>query len=245
MQVGDDRVPRPKLIRNIFGGSLGGPILKDRFFFFYSYEGRRDAAEQSVIRFVPTATLRQGNVLQGISSRHNHCWRADHVGRPPTSLRIILHRRRQSSGLQYFRRRRFPTTSSIGDGLNRAGFRFNAPISNEFETHTARLDFTFTDRQTFSSRGNYQDDSTVARRAFLRRLLRLSGNPRGFVVGHTWTVTNNLVNNARVGLTRLALSQQGDSVTTRFRSEMFTPFLFPWTFNAPHRYGTSVTMFPG
>ncbi|MBA3242175.1 MAG: carboxypeptidase regulatory-like domain-containing protein, partial [Acidobacteria bacterium] len=45
---GEPLAKRPKLLRNIFGGSLGGPIVRDRLFFFYSYEGRRDAAEQSV-----------------------------------------------------------------------------------------------------------------------------------------------------------------------------------------------------
>src|SRR5205823_7574872 len=37
-------IPRPALIRNTFGPSIGGPIIKDKFFFFYSYEGRRDAS---------------------------------------------------------------------------------------------------------------------------------------------------------------------------------------------------------
>ena len=31
-------IPRPKLLRNVFGGSLEGPIVKDRFFFFFNYE---------------------------------------------------------------------------------------------------------------------------------------------------------------------------------------------------------------
>ena len=31
-------IERPALIRNTFGGAIGGPIVKDRFFFFYSYE---------------------------------------------------------------------------------------------------------------------------------------------------------------------------------------------------------------
>src|SRR5262249_45968103 len=32
-------LPRPLLIRNVFGGAIGGPIKKDKLFFFYSYEG--------------------------------------------------------------------------------------------------------------------------------------------------------------------------------------------------------------
>src|SRR5437016_1974781 len=35
-------VPRQKLIRNVFGASFGGPIKKNRLFFFTNYEGRRD-----------------------------------------------------------------------------------------------------------------------------------------------------------------------------------------------------------
>src|SRR5258708_37804159 len=37
----------PKLIRNIFGASAGGPIKKDRLFFFANYEGYRQAGEDS------------------------------------------------------------------------------------------------------------------------------------------------------------------------------------------------------
>ena len=34
--------PRPTLSRNQFGGTLGGPIIKDRLFFFGSYQGTRE-----------------------------------------------------------------------------------------------------------------------------------------------------------------------------------------------------------
>src|SRR5882757_2249393 len=53
-------VARPPLVRHTFGGGIGGPIVKDKVFFFYSYEGRRDAAATPETRVVPLPNLGQG-----------------------------------------------------------------------------------------------------------------------------------------------------------------------------------------
>ena len=48
------------ILRNTFGGTFGGPLKKDRLFFFVAYEGQRTADTQQVTREVPTQSLREG-----------------------------------------------------------------------------------------------------------------------------------------------------------------------------------------
>src|SRR5687767_1705539 len=55
-------VPRPALTRNQFGGSIGGPIMKDALFFFFDYEGRRDAQQVTNLRTVPLPHVREGRI---------------------------------------------------------------------------------------------------------------------------------------------------------------------------------------
>src|SRR6266478_6400683 len=50
----------PKLIRNTFGASVGGPIQKDRSFFFGNYEGTRRREATSAVRNIPTPSFLDG-----------------------------------------------------------------------------------------------------------------------------------------------------------------------------------------
>src|SRR6201999_1693829 len=55
-------LPVPKLIRNQFGADIGGPIQKDKLFFFFNYEGGRKAPEDVVEHVVPLDSFRNGSV---------------------------------------------------------------------------------------------------------------------------------------------------------------------------------------
>src|SRR5437016_6463216 len=51
---------KPEFKRNQFGGSLGGPIVRDKTFFFTSYEGTRERKAETLVLTVPTARGRAG-----------------------------------------------------------------------------------------------------------------------------------------------------------------------------------------
>jgi hypothetical protein len=204
-------IPRPALIRNVFGGSVGGPIKKDRAFFFYTFEGRRDASQSTVVRPVPLASLGRGEVRflntgGGITTLTpadiNNLFPS--VGVNPVGLSYLAEAARK-----------YPANDDTdGDGLNTSGFRFNAPTPLNFNTHVARADFNLTQdgRHLLSLRGNYQSDVVTGVSQFPDTpASRLWSHPIGFAAGHTWSISSNRVNTFRYGLTRAAFSNQGDS----------------------------------
>ena len=60
---------KPEFRRNQFGGVLGGPLRRDRTFFFVDYQGQRQSIARTVISTVPTVLQRQGIFTESIGGR--------------------------------------------------------------------------------------------------------------------------------------------------------------------------------
>ena len=60
---------KPEYRRNQYGGMLGGPLVKDRTFFFVDYQGQRQTIGRTVISTVPTLLQRQGIFTEAIGGR--------------------------------------------------------------------------------------------------------------------------------------------------------------------------------
>ncbi len=153
-----DGVERTKLIRNVFGVSVGGPIIKNRLFFFGNYEGRRDASEANVVRTVPTASFRAGTVT--------YLQKGGGIGQAtPADLKSVdpLGLGVNPAVLAVLNQYPLPNDSSVGDGFNTAGFRFKAGVPLTWNTYIAKLDYQVdrSGKNTLSLRGNLQNDDYV------------------------------------------------------------------------------------
>ena len=59
---------KPTLRQNQFGGTIGGPVIKNKTFFFFSYQGTRIRRGKSFLSTVPSQRVRDGDVsLEGLN----------------------------------------------------------------------------------------------------------------------------------------------------------------------------------
>src|SRR5215217_2103078 len=224
-KVGDERAPRPPLLRNFFGGSVGGPIKHDRAFVFFAYEGLREATSTGGLQVVPLPHVGQGIIRYRTANGTSdpscppgtpsgfRCLNVNQINQAYIAANGI------SPGvnpvaLDFLRdktQRYVANDTTVGDGINTGGFRFNAPTPTTFDTYVLKLDFNLTDRQTLFVRGNYQNDNIGQLPAFPDTPApSIWYHPKGFAVGHSWTMSNTTVNRFTYGLTRAAFTRQGD-----------------------------------
>jgi hypothetical protein len=192
------RVPRPKFIQNTLGGSLGGPVRKDRTFVFGNYQARRTRQEIVRNRTVLTPTAKSG-VFR---------WT------PPGSSTVqsfdILRNDPRGRGLDRLVAEELkllpdPNNTDVGDGLNTAGFRFNNPNNSYEDQFTIRADHNLTSAQRLFYRHSWQRNNFID--SLNNADARYPGQPHGTQGGHRWglsagwdwSVTPRTVNEFRFG----------------------------------------------
>lgn len=224
----------PKLIRNIFGASLGGPILKDRLFFFVNFEGYRQREENSVLRIVPSDSMRDGIIMyqcadptqcpggtvQGLSASHSVP--AGFEGLTPAQIAGMdpNHIGLNSVVMPYLQGFPHGNDVSAGDGVNYVGFRFKGGVPTNNNWYIARADYKInaTGTHTIFWRGALRND-TQSEPPYLPGTAPLRTNTdlsRGYTIGYTATLRPTLLNNFRYGYTRQSFGISGNNDSQPF-----------------------------
>lgn len=217
-QLGQGLPNKPlKLIRNVFGAAIGGPAVKDRFFYFFNYEGRRD--DQGFVSngdTVPTAAYKAGYISYHCVATSSGCPQSGVFQLTPANLAQMDPQGIGPNAAVQKLFNQYPTMTDphlSGDGVNTGGFSFSYVAKRRYDTYISRLDWKVTSngKHTLFWRGNIQDDYEPNGPQFPGQpasTTLYTGN-KGFAVGYTYLVSSDLVNNLAFGLTRQAYSTSG------------------------------------
>ena len=176
-----------QLIRNTFGASIGGPIKKDRAFFFATYEGQRTRETDQTTRTIPSDNMRNGimsyrcDVSDPLCSTSNPqvsslsdgtlimtLTPSQFASMDPNAAGNGQCPWADSSGfcgvdpnaLAIFQQYPHPNTDAAGDGLDYRGYTFAGLHPKKLDTYIVKLDFNLDPqgKNTVFIRGNLQND---------------------------------------------------------------------------------------
>ena len=220
IQSGLPNVPG-QLIRNTFGATFGGPIVKNKIFFFLAYEGQRTRENAQITRVVPSDDLRQGIISydctgdpkcpaggvesltkQDLAKTDPKCTGNGTCPLGPGANPAVM---------SLFQQYPHPNSTAVGDGLNFQGFTFPASTPGMLNTYVAKFDFNISQNHHVFIRGGLVDDNNGAGPQFPGQPQSsvTVNNSKGLITGYTATLRPNLINNFHYGYIRQGIGSIG------------------------------------
>jgi Carboxypeptidase regulatory-like domain len=171
------------LLRNTFGANIGGPIIKDKVFFFVAFEGQRKREDLQVTRVVPSAAMQAGSISYfctqdpscpqsgietlapaDIASMDPNCSGNGTCPLGPGPNPLLANIGGANPGALF---PQYPqsNTNTVGDGLNYVGYTFPSPLPASQNAYVAKLDYLLTrdGKHRLFIRGIMNNDRTAER----------------------------------------------------------------------------------
>ncbi len=145
--------PKPDFNQNQFGGTLGGPVFKDKTFFFFDYQGHREEQGQTFLSTVPSELMRQGNFSELTRPIY------DPVTGQPFQGNIIPSNRWDSASTNILNELYPPpnTTGSLGtSGQQVNNYLINPVKERQDNQFDLKVDHNLTANNRFFSRYSYE-----------------------------------------------------------------------------------------
>lgn len=147
----------PSFKRNQFGATLGGPIIKNKTFFFYSYEGLRLSQAVTALTIVPTVAMKSGDFSGLLPGRIIR----DPLTNQPFPGNIIPRDRFSAVGvdlLKFYPDPTYPTTPGMQPINN---YLFNVPRPERYNQHSVKVDHQFSSKDSAYVTANYYKNTSV------------------------------------------------------------------------------------
>jgi len=206
-------IGKPKLIMNNFGGYAGGPIFRDKTFFFGSYEGLRLPLQTPLVTSVPTVAMRSGDLCNYLTDAYGAGKAIYNYNGTQIPCGAVPISPVSANILQYL----MPTPNTGGPDsfANNYSENLATPISsNQFDT---RIDENLSSRQSIFGRITYKKRSvTTAPDPYHPFFWEVGGSPStgpfsqpeddtALTLAHNFTITPSVLNELRGGFSRYHL----------------------------------------
>jgi hypothetical protein len=211
-----NQVARPNMHRNVDGGYVGGPIIKDKFFFFGSYQAQRvsDQLLASSIVAVPPGLTDSNRTAQGLADLANANFPCGGSGQPAciqasqiTSQALAIMTQKAPGGSFWIPNAvTDPNQLLILQGLGGDAIVFGPKSHFSADQVNGNVDYNFSAKDRLALKYYYQNDpnsTPFAQSSLLGFPQKLSAGSQTFGLDNATSLTPNLTWEQRLGFLRM------------------------------------------